>query len=228
MKKRVWAFILCIALIITLLPANVSAASTDKYTKVKTSQFKDLTYGKLTKKQVGWVIEGLVESTYGTEFPMYMGPKKINKAGYKYMVNRISLIGIKTYSPSEKQRNSNKERDKWCEAHPLKRSNQILSFYTKRRLKKNKTHKADGFYTWRTSSKRVYYYLGIGNAPYCKIVSAKKNSKKIILKVNRMSAYEDAIMSKYTVTLRKQKNGRFKIKNIKETWRNKDYPQDMG
>ena len=228
MKKRVWAAILCVALIITLMPANVSAASTDKYTKVKTSQFKDLTYGKLTKKQVGWVIEGLVDYTYGTEFPMYMGQRKINKLGYSTMVNRISLFGIKTYSPSEKQFQSNKKRDKWCEAHPLKRANQILSFYTKRKLKKNRYYKSNGEYMWRTSSKRVYYYMGIGNAPYCKIVSAKMNSKKMILKVNHMSAYEDAIMSKYTVTLKKQKNGRFKINSIKETWRNEDYPQDMG
>ena len=43
-----------------------------------------------------------------------------------------------------------------------------------------------------------------------------------------MSAFEDAVMSKYTVTLRKQKNGKFKIKSIRETWRNKEYPQDMG
>ena len=213
MKKRIWAIILCVALIVTVLPATASAASSDKYTKVKTSQFKDLTNGSLTKWQVGWVIEALVESTYGNEFPVYIGPKKINKLGYDSQVNRISLLGIKTYSPSEKQYKSRKPINMWCEAHSLKRSNKILSFYTKRRLKKNKKHKDNGYYIWRTTSKRVYYYMGIGNPPYCKIVSAKKNSKKMILRVNRMSAFEDAVMSKYTVILRKQKNGKFKIKD---------------
>ena len=226
MKKRIIALTMAVLLIMTIIPEGVFAATSGSYTKVKASQYTKLTQGKLTKDQVEMVIESIINTANYSrgDDPIKLTAKQINKMGKTdHFVNRIALAGATWYDPKPEQYTSSNEKDEWCGAHPLAESNRILSFYTDYRYKKNKTGKNNGYYVWRTNSKRLFYYGGIGYESGCRITSAKKYSNKIVLKVSRESAfYPDDVIAKYTVTLKKQSNGRFKLYSIKETWRNEE------
>ena len=223
MKKRIGLFVLLFVLVMSMVPVSAFAASSKKYTKVRESQYPKLMQGKLTKKQVEWTIESLVcHASWSGSSTIKLSQKQINKMGKNHSVNRIALYGAKMYDPNPGQYISGKPKDQWCEAHDLKQSNRILSFYTNYRYKKNKNGKENGYYVWRTNSKKLYYYGGIGWGSSCKITSARKYAKKMVLKVESVSAYDgNTVVGKYTVTLKKQKNGRFKLYSIKETWRAK-------
>ena len=219
---RTLTIIISVLLIMTFVTGTVFADSSDEYTKVKKSQYPKLMQGKLTKYQLEIVIEGIIGNQKIVDWnkTSKLSYKQIKKAGHDHFVNRIALAGAKWYSPGDKQFASSDPKDQWCEAHNITESNRILSFYTDYRYKKNKKKKEGDYYVWRTTSKKLYYYGGIGYGFGCTITSAKKYSDKIVLKVKRESDYtEDPLIGKYTVTLKKQKNGRFKLYSIKETWR---------
>ena len=216
MKKKFFVVALCLMLVMTLLPISAFAASSDPYTKVTGSQYKKLTQGKLTKKQVEWVIESLIANS-GSSRPLSLSAKKINKMGKVHFTNRIALFGAKNYEGDYSRYSSSNELDQWCEAHPLKQSNRILSFYTSYRYKKHKNVRNNGYLSVHTSGKKIFFYGGIGWMSDCKITSAKKNSKKMILIVERYEYYGDTTYDgKYRVVLKKQSNGRYKLYSIKE------------
>lgn len=222
MKKKFLAVAICLMLVITLLPVSAFAASSASYTKVTGSQYKKLTQGSISKKQVEWVIESLICHGGRGSTPLYLSAKKINKMGKSQnMVRRIAMFGAKSYEGDTSRFLSEKETDQWCEAHPLKQSNRILSFFTSYRYAKNKKQRQNGYLICRTTGKKLFYYGGIGYESCSKIVSAKKNSKKMILTVERSSIFYgdgNTPIAKYKVVLKKQKNGRYKLYSIKETW----------
>lgn len=220
MKKKILAVALSMVLIMTFVPASAFASTSDPYTKV-TGSYKKLTYGSLTKTQVEAVLDSLISQSKRGSKPLYLSAKKINKMGKNHFVNRIALMGAKWYDPKPGQFSSSKPIDWWCEAHPLKQSNRILSFYTSYRYKKSAKKKNGSEYVWRTNKKKLYFYGGIGWMSGCKIKSAKKNSKKMILTVERYDYFSgegSSPIGKYKVVLKKQKNGRYKLYSIKETW----------
>lgn len=223
MKKRIGLAVLTFVLVLSMIPVTAFAANPAKSTKVKASQFPKLTQGNLTKKQVEWVIDSLIgqAGTYGCSTPIKLSQKKINKMGKDHLVNRFSLYGAKQYDPAPGMYNSGDPKDQWVEARDLKEANRILSFFTNFKYKKNTSKKTNGYfpYAWFTDSEKVYFYGGVGYPYISKISSAVRSGKNIVLNVKRwFTLGEKSLTGKYKVILKLQKNKKYRLYSIKQTW----------
>lgn len=199
LTKRFCAILVAfmMAFAFTMIPTDANAAK-----KVKKSQWKKMTVGGFTKKQVSYILDNLVAYN-GTNNKKTITRKNWDKH-IKRTGARFVCIGFKYYPGGGE--------DEWAEKRSIKTANRVLEFCSSFRLKKNVSnyYTTDGeeFLNYRTDNRWVYYYGGIGWGNEAKITSAKytKNKMTIVFKDYEYGEYQ----GKYTATLKKVKKGKNK------------------
>ncbi len=180
---------------------------TGNYKKFKTINLSKVTQGALDKKQFKATIGAIVKK-HGLRnlnklvYPT-IGKKKINKIGNDYYTIEKILGKALLY----------KKTGGWY-SYNLKKTNKVLSFFSNKKIRKNKKWTGNNL-KWKSTNTRIKYNKKTSNPYKLKIESAYKNDHYINIWV---SYSQSKIEARFKVTLTKQKNGKFKLTKIKRLY----------
>lgn len=162
---------------------------------VKESQYPKLIKGKLTKEQLEWVLEAVTHMGFDGNTKKTVGAKKIDKLA-ESTIHIVMVMGFESILTNKKEINGHSIDSTYL----LTDVNRILSSYSTLRYKA-KTDYGGGIVT-----DADFFYLyggGFGWNERSEILSAKYDSKKMVIQFRQVDMLSDSVGDSFVATLKK-------------------------